>query len=72
MNCQSCRWWKRFKKDLHSRTPQTSGQCRKSVPVVITVLNGAFEGMYDAYESKETVWPKTNQDDWCGEHNEKD
>lgn len=53
MQCRSCRFW------TGQRSP--AGECRRFPPVLSTVEEG------EVLTSAQPVWPKTNDDDWCGE-----
>lgn len=53
--CKTCRFWDgRF-----------SGICRKYPPKVIIV--DVERKDTKVYHQKQTLWPDTDEDDWCGE-----
>jgi hypothetical protein len=60
--CKNCRWRGYFNsKETGPTNEKPQGDCRKNAPV----CGGTSENTYVA-------WPRTNEDDWCGEFEEKE
>jgi hypothetical protein len=57
MKCEECRWWIRYKYIDRDRD-DVEGRCRRYPPQYILE-----QGLY---------WPKTAEDDWCGEYTSTD
>lgn len=55
--CEDCKWWEHYNtKRTGPATEKPQGDCRKKAPV----CGGTSEYTYVA-------WPRTNEDDYCGE-----
>lgn len=53
--CETCRYWRTVHREAEA------GQCRRRPPALVK-----FEGA-----DPETSWPRTDVDDWCGDHEPK-
>lgn len=54
--CKNCTWWKEFPMSVYN-----TGSCRLRPPVVMQT------GGYSSSHDYDTVWPKTESSDFCGE-----
>jgi len=63
--CQTCRFWRRGRK-IGDTVPFT-GDCRIRAPQVFQEGSLLDKSGWSA-ASAETCWPKTREDDWCGQH----
>ena len=61
--CGNCKYWATFKGE------KTKGQCRRYTPEVIaSTSGGGFLTCFGIATTAKTEWPRTEYDDWCGEH----
>lgn len=56
--CGGCRFWQQI--TSYKDNTKNIGECRQSSP--IPEMSG-FAG-----NDTRAIWPRTNEDDWCGEH----
>lgn len=55
-NCENCRFWV----PINEQDAEGTGECRRHAP------------RPSADYSRCGIWPSTEQDSWCGEHEPKD
>lgn len=61
VTCESCVF---FQNDER----YTNGDCRVRAPVVVSAPRQPTVGDPNPYPTVDTVWPKPDRGDWCGDH----
>ncbi len=56
--CETCRFWD---------DQGDSGMCRRHAPRMILCQVAPPEGI-EPHQAEDAVWPWTEPDDWCGDH----
>lgn len=57
--CRTCPWWQ----GVSGAHP---GLCRKNAPMVVTEKRVDYQG--ETWYSPMSIWPNTDELDWCGSH----
>ena len=58
--CSSCRFWDELDEE------RLDGLCRIGRPAMAGTIAPHGDAVYQNPQA--SVWPATNRDDWCGEH----
>lgn len=61
--CQTCLFWERGLTTITSGKWRdfSAGDCKRHAPIVTGGLHGP----------EQTLWPRTAEEDWCGDHTPK-